>query len=70
MTRRQIVAELRRSALCDNYPWVMVAYDAYRAVQDWECPCEYERYMWDKLVSRMFFLFVAEALAARPGEKG
>lgn len=66
MTPKQIIAELRRSAMCDNSPWSQVSYDAYREAENWEQLGEYEAYMWDKLVSRMFFLLVAEALAARP----
>lgn len=66
MTPKQIIAELRRSATCDSWPWGLVAYDAYCEVQDWERPGEYDDYMWDTLASRMFFLLVAEALK---GEK-
>ena len=68
MTPKQIIAELRRSAVCDKFPWTMVAFKACRAAQEWEQPGEYD-YMWGKTISRIFFLLVAEALAARPGEK-
>lgn len=63
MTKSQIRAELRRSAMEDAEPWNAVGDDAYYAVAGTTWPEDWPR---DEKVTdshvRMFFLIVAEAL--------
>ncbi len=62
MNRKQIIAELRRSACEDNRPWTQVHQDAYYIAANHRMLDEYHLWPKDDEHSAMFLLFVAAAL--------
>ena len=60
MTKAEIIAELRRSAVEDESPWVFVGEDAFLACVPWKLKHQWMADAGEDL--RTFFLLVACAL--------
>ena len=62
MTKTQIIAELRRSAMEDNNPWIRVQDDAFRQAEIGTVPFRWIALCSNPEACRIFFLLVACAL--------